>query len=235
LEKNETDQKSTSNATSNLARQLDLIGPSVDDDIRRAISRHGADAVLESAKRQCGRQRGRPKVNEWPELRPIILAEAKDWLAGKDPIAVRTANSIAEEIADKNPGHNRSSTVSRIRRKLNQTPHGRYWQILVCAYRVSEEESYPYARSVRALGELRKIDGHSPWGWMLEQASFHIREYEAKTGEQPPANLSMKEVEAVARKPLRPSKGMMAEMQSDYTVSQGGLLSFSKQQSDEKN
>jgi hypothetical protein len=125
--------------------------------------------------------------------------------------------------------------VTRIRRKLKGDPHGRRWLILVCAYRISEEEGYPYARSIRAIGELRKTDEHSSWGWMLEQASFHIREYEAKTGVRPPANLSIKDVEAVARKPLRPSKGMMPEMQSDYTASQGGLLSFSKQQTDEKN
>src|SRR3546814_19179799 len=73
--------------------KMDLIGPTVADDIRRAIARCGADAVKVAVKNATKAKRGRKKEADWPELRELMEADASEGLAGKDPFDPRSRSA----------------------------------------------------------------------------------------------------------------------------------------------
>lgn len=185
--------------------KFDLVGPTVDDDIRRAITRYGADAVKEAIKRQAKPKRGRKPEKDWLELREVIEADARAWLAGGDPLSSRSNYSIAKDFADKNPGHSHPATMKRIERKLVQK---RAWMTFVTAENFSRA-GYPHAVYIRALEELSKVDSHPVWASILDGARSKIADYEAKMGEPPPAELSMDEVESAGRNALLTLSGMV--------------------------
>lgn len=112
--------------------KFDLVGPTVDDDIRRIIARYGTEAVKQAVKRVTKPKRGRKPEKDWPELREVIESDARDWLAGGDPFSSRSNYSIAKDFADKNPGHSHPATMKRIERKLVQK---RVWMTLVTHHR----------------------------------------------------------------------------------------------------
>src|SRR3546814_11429091 len=101
--------------------KMDLIGPTVDDDIRRAIARYGADAVKVAVKNATKAKRGRKKEPDWPELREIMEADAREWLAGNEPFTTRSNYSIEKELPARNPGHTLVSTQNLIERKLTRS------------------------------------------------------------------------------------------------------------------
>jgi hypothetical protein len=223
LSRNETNPKTRASVIAALSKHVDLVGPAVEDDIRRAINRYGADAVQLTVAKLTKRKRGAPKMNDWVELGPVIEAEAMDWLAGRDPIAARSNYNIAKEFADKNPGHSHPSTMKRIKRKLSKKPHGRHWYILAFAYEKSKD-GYPYGIHLRALEELHKIDEHGFWDGLLDLANCDLQDYEAKIGKGPPTDLSMKEIQDVARKPVPVVNAMLAAADPNSAGMAGGLL-----------
>lgn len=178
--------------------KFDLVGPTIDDDIRRIIARYGTEAVKQAVKRVTKPKRGRKPEKDWPELREVIESDARDWLAGGDPFSSRSNYSIAKDFADKNPGHSHPATMKRIERKLVQK---RVWMTLVTAENFSRE-GYPYAVHIRALEALSEADSHPVWASIRDRAKSDVADYEAKKGEAPPAHMSMKEVEEAARNAL---------------------------------
>lgn len=169
-----------------------LSNRAVDDEIQRAISRFGAEAVKASVKRITKPKRGRrPYQDDWPELREVIEADAKDWLAGGDPFATRTNHSIAKIFADRKPGQSHPSTMKRIERKLADRRR-RITQIV--AWEVSRD-GYPHADHLRAIEGLIRADSHPVWEKVLDSAHSKIAEYESRLGHPPPIDLSMKAVE----------------------------------------
>lgn len=178
--------------------KFDLVGPTVDDDIRRIIARYGTEAVKQAVKRVTKPKRGRKPEKDWPELREVVESDARDWLAGGDPFSSRSNYSIAKDFADKNPGHSHPATMKRIERKLVQK---RVWMTLVTAENFSRE-GYPYAVHIRALEALTEADSHPVWTSIRDRAKSNVADYEAKKGEAPPAHMSMKEVEDATRNAL---------------------------------
>lgn len=178
--------------------KFDLVGPTVDDDIRRIIARYGTEAVKQAVKRVTKPKRGRKPEKDWPELREVIESDAREWLAGGDPFSSRSNYSIAKDFADKNPGHSHPATMKRIERKLVQK---RVWMTLVTAENFSRE-GYPYAVHIRALEALSEAGSHPVWASIRDRAKSDVADYEAKKGEVPPAHMSMKEVEDAARNAL---------------------------------
>lgn len=185
--------------------KLELVGPTVDDDIRRAITRYGKDAVKEAVKRQTTSKRGRKPEKDWPELRELIEVDARDWLLGGDPFATRSNYSIAKDFADRNPGHSYPATMQRIERKLAKR---RAWMTFVTAMNFSRED-YPHASHIRALAAVANADSHPIWAELLESAKSELADYEARNGEPPPAHLSMKDIKDAAitalNSPLKPN------------------------------
>lgn len=183
----------------------ELVGPTVDDDIRRAITRYGKDAVKEAVKRQTTSKRGRKPEKDWPELRELIEADARDWLEGGDPFATRSNYSMAKDFADRNPGHSYPATMQRIERKLAKS---RAWMTFVTAMNFSRE-GYPHAAHVRALEALSGANSHPVWADLLDRARSELADYEARNGEPPPAHLTMKDIKDAAinalNAPLKPN------------------------------
>lgn len=185
---------------------FDLVGPTADDDVRRAIERYGAAAVKEAVQRQTTPKRGRKlEPNDLPELREIFVADAKDWLAGGDPFKTRKDYSIAKTLADRGPSHSHPSTLRRISRKLGKK---RVWQTLVEAMYLGEKD-YPYAAYIRTLKAMR--DQEQEWAFLLDRAQSSVEDYKAKFGNAPPAKMSMEEISVAVRTAF---KGAMVESPS---------------------
>lgn len=177
--------------------QMDLVGPTVNDDIRRAIWRYGAEAVKNAVKEETKAKRGRKQERDWPELREVIQSDARDWLQGIDPFAARSNYAIAKDFAERRPGHNTISTHKRIERKLSKRPYDRRWFTLVTAENLSRD-AFPYAAHLRALEALTDLpEGMTAQVWQtwLDRARATLADYEAREGEAPPAEMTFREVE----------------------------------------
>lgn len=188
------------------APTFDLVGPTLDDDIRRLCARYGTEAVKEAVNRYAKPKRGRKPHKDWLELQSVIEADALDWLNGKDPFTLRSAYSIAKDFADNNPGHSRDATLNRIKRKLSKN---RRWMVLYTATNLSFE-SHPYATHIRALEAFGKLESHPVWVSILNHVNSVLIDYEAKKGEAPPVHMSMKEVEKTTSKMLLTLKALDA-------------------------
>ena len=178
--------------------EYDLVGPTVEDDIRRAINRYGAKAVKDAAKQLTKSKRGRPNLPDYPKLRDVFEADARDWLDGRDPMAERSNYSIAKSFAETNPGQSPISTYQRIERKLAKKPFDRTWIMLVTAEKISRT-SYSWEQHLRVLQELSETDTFSVWTKLFDRAKLDVADYERKNGEPPPTILTMNEVENGAR------------------------------------
>ena len=198
--------------------KYDLVGPTIDDDVRRLIGRYGAQSVKEAATRLTKAKRGRKALRDWAELMPMIDADARDWLTGTDPFAARSNYAMAKIYADENPGHDHASTMQRIERKLRQKRYGRRWYVFVRAMELSGN-GYPYAAHIRALEALSEHDPHPVWPKALNRFRADIADYIAKWG-TPPDELSVRQVEEGALRALPTEKGLsglMGKYLADYS------------------
>ena len=180
--------------------KYDLVGPTIDDDIRRLIGRYGAQTVKEAATRLTKAKRGRKKIPDLAELADVLVEDARAWLVGRDPFAERTGYAIAKAYADTHPGHDHASTMQRIERKLRHKKHGRRWNVLARAMKLSRD-GYPYGSHLRALDELSRFDGHSVWRTIADRLRANVADYSAKWGE-PADELTVKQIEEGAREAL---------------------------------
>lgn len=184
----------------NLSPKLDLVGPTVDDDIRRALIRWGAEAVKSAVERQTKSKRGRRPTKDWPQLRESIVADAAEWLSGGDPLSTRSNYAIAKQFADANPGHSHPATMKRIERKLAKE---RRWLMLATAENMGRS-GYPHAAYLRTLEALSKIGLHEHWASTLSRAQATLADYETRTGVAPEEALSMDDVENASRNAFLP-------------------------------
>lgn len=177
----------------------ELVGPTLEDDIRRVINRYGAAAVREAVAKLTKPRRGRPKISDMRELQPVMQKDAREWLEGGDPFSTRTNYAIAKEYADSRPGHSAVSTCQRIERKLGKKPFDRRWYMLVTAMEITRAE-YPYALHIRALEELAAVENSHPvWRDMLSSALLDIADFGSKLGKPPRNEMTMAEVQSGAR------------------------------------
>lgn len=177
---------------------MDLVGPTVDDDIRRAIWRYGAEAVKEAVKEATKSKRGRREEPDWAELSKIFQDEADEWLAGHDPFANRSSYAIAKEFAKHNPGHSQVSTHKRIERKLSKKSRGRRWWVLHIAWQKSLA-AHPHEAHLRTLKALAELPDGRQWKTPLSNAQGVIADYEAREGAPPVPEMTFREIEDAAR------------------------------------
>jgi hypothetical protein len=186
-----------------------MIGPTVEDDIRRAISKYGKTAVKAAVAELTKPRKGRPDEKDWPGLRHIMEADAREWLDGGDPFATRTNYSIAKEFADRQPGQSHPSTMKRIERKLAKKPYDRRWYMLVTAEHIARD-SYPHSDYIHVLEELSAGDYHDVWSKMLTRAHDQVARYAEINGSPPSPNVPMRKIESVYSdllinpKPIKP-------------------------------
>lgn len=195
-----------------------MLGPTVEDDIRRAIQKYGKKAVQDAVAKLTRAKRGRPNEKDGALLRPYIEADAREWLAGGDPFSARSNYSIAKDFADNRPGHNHPATMKRIERKLAQK---RTWLTHLCAEEMSRD-SYPYTAHLRALEALSTSDDYPVFASLCAQAKSVVTDYEAKHGARPPSNMTMKQVQDATQNAL-----LTVALKLEPKASQGLLGTFS--------
>ena len=201
--------------------KFDLVGPSVDDDVRRAIARYGPVAVKESINRNTRPARGRRPLTDWPELREVLEADAREWLAGGDPFHSRSNYSIAKDFADKNPGHSHPGTMKRIERKLAKK---REFMTLMYAQTISYG-GYPYTAHLRALKAICETNFDPFWASVMDDSNKRLADYGAKMGDVPPTHMSFKEVEYVAINTVLTLRGLGALDRQKGSVDPFGMAS----------
>lgn len=182
--------------------EYDLVGPTVDDDLRRIIRRYGREAVLEAVKRESKRKRGRKAEPDWPELSKTLMEDAKLLLEGGDPFTERSSYSIATAYAEANPGHSRAATHRRILRKLSEK---RVILTLLHAHQISDTH-YPFQAHIDLL---KRISAERPdWAWddVVASAEAAVRDYAAKHG-PPDPQMTMKAIQDGAQSILLPEPG----------------------------
>ena len=79
------------------AAKWDLVGPTIDDDIRRLIGRYGGLAVKEATARMTKAKRGAKMLPDWKELKPWIDEDAKAWLEGRDYLTPEDLQAVYHE------------------------------------------------------------------------------------------------------------------------------------------
>lgn len=180
---------------------FDIVGPQVEDDVRRLIRRYGVEEVRQAVRIETAKKRGRKTVSDWSELLGILREDARIWLDGGDPFTARSNRSIARDFANKRPGHSRDATRDRIMRKLRER---RRYFTLVEAERLSETD-YPYAKNLRTIAALRETGMRRDiWEHLLRIREGSLADYRAKFGE-PPASMTMHELVAEAAKLIVPA------------------------------
>jgi hypothetical protein len=175
--------------------KMQPIGPTVDDDIKRAIERYGRESVQEAIKRLAKRRRGRPPINDWDVLEKYAREDAEDWLAGHDPFLKRKNYQIQVEISGNAPGHSYDATKERIRRRLTDPNYSREDRMYMFATIIGRNR-YSYLRYLEALAWVR--DNVAPEQEITEFLDFvTVRNLKEKTGKDPDPSLTMLEVEKI--------------------------------------
>lgn len=185
--------------------KMDFVGPTVDDDIRRAIWRYGAESVRLAVKEATKPKRGRKPEEDWPELREIFQADAREWLAGGDPFERRSNYSIAKELSKINPGHDPVSTHKRIERKLSKKRGDRKWWTLVFAeiFGLKESPYSAYLRTLEALVKLTEADSSATWQGKYKRACAVVKEYTMREGQEPSAEMTFQQVDKAVQEMTR--------------------------------
>lgn len=181
--------------------QFDLVGPTVDDDMRRLTRRYGVQAAQVALKSQTAGKPGRPHERDWLLLADIIREDAHDWLIGRDPFKTRSSAAIARNFANEHPGQSRDSTVARLKLKLSRSR--RY--ITFCEAERLARAEFPHGQYLRALKALIAT-GRSARLWAEQgcRTSACIVDYTAKFG-RPPPGMTMQQLESGAAEPITPT------------------------------
>lgn len=180
---------------------LRLIGPTVEDDIRRAILTYGKEAVKTAVKKLTASKRGRPPEADWITLRPMVEEDAVLWLDGEDPFIRRTNYAMAKAIADQGAIHNHPATMERIERKLAKKPYDRRHHTITVAVSIARQ-SRPFSQYLNALKALMQIDKSAVWPMLHETALKNISDYEQKVGSAPDPLFTIEELETAIRNAL---------------------------------
>ena len=165
-----------------------LPSQALDDQIKSLIARYGVDALREAVARFAKKKRGRKAEKDWPLLKPWCEQDTADWLAGRDPFALRSNYSVAKDFAQQFPGHDLVATNARIKRKLKANRRG---FMLAGAWQMTER-GYPHKIHLKAL---RDLEDYGPaWEYFLATALDQIARFKERFGELDD-NLSIGEIE----------------------------------------
>lgn len=192
---------------------LGRLGPTVEDDVRRAIQRYGLEEVEAAVKRIGKRRAGRRQIDDMAELRPIFEKDANEWLQGGDPFKWQTNYAIAQDKAKNLKVHQQPAAIDRVERKLRTKPFDRKWHTLVAAWNISFS-MYPFALHMRVLAELANIDPEWLWSEHINDAELLLAAYMRKMGQRPPEKLTMEQV----KEALSPAIGALPFVPKEPTA-----------------
>lgn len=174
----------------------------LDRQLQSLIYRYGAIAVRDTTKRLGKQKRGRKPEPDLALIGPIAKADARDWLDGRQPFALRSNYAIATELTAENPGHNAASTHRRIMGKLAKR---REWMVAYYAWQISEKER-PYADYFRAVEFLAEKQPSFAQTVFAEADTYRgkLERYREIIGE-PPADMTIKEIHAELDRRFKPA------------------------------
>ncbi|MEY5007221.1 MAG: hypothetical protein RL764_537 [Pseudomonadota bacterium] len=156
--------------------------------IARLSSKFGQAAVLKAVEGTKRRKMGRPSEQDWKELHQSMLADARLYLRGGDPLAEKSNYAIAKELSERKPGHSQDSTVRRLLRKLSGK---RLKYVRINALLIAAAE-HPLSVYLNLLSELRNLDPQSTIWQRYEAATEEVlAAYKDVFGVAPPVDASL--------------------------------------------
>jgi hypothetical protein len=186
------DRESGGGISSYLTGQMwrDLVGPDAESDIRRAIERYGAHAVYDAAVKLAKPKRGPRTIDDWSRLKHVTQQDAVEWLAGLDPLKLRTNYAVAQKFAREHPGHSYDSTRDRLEGKLRLE---RKIRMLQEAADLSFAD-HPHKTYLKALKELAALGAEPRHEGGPCDAEWAMLEFEGRFGKRPPARHSFLQI-----------------------------------------
>lgn len=170
---------------------VDLLGPTVTRELRKAIKEHGVLSVQMVVKEIGKIRRGRKPAPDWDLLAPFLERDIEEWLQGGNPFKDHSNYSISQAFAAKHVGHSPSGTAKRILGKL-KNKDSRKVRVLLHAWHRSLR-AYPYNVHLKSLEELSLIQPDGPWELLLDEYRLFLAEYAAQHG-SPPESRTMQEI-----------------------------------------
>ncbi len=168
-----------------LTSEFEPVAPTVESAVSQLISRYGKEAVKTAVLAATKPRRGRRAEKDWPLLAPFIEQDALDWLAGNDPIKLRSNYAVAKKFAERHPGHDQVSTYKRVLPKLAAVK----FLMLAGSWSVSKGSHLLHLKALDALA-----NGDNIWTEIRGYVRQDLERYAQKHGAQPPAEMSMSEV-----------------------------------------
>lgn len=167
-------------------------------EISRLISRYGAKAVREEAKRLGKGQAGRPHERDYWLLKDLIEVDARDWLDGRNPLALRSNKSIASAIARQGGGQSPDATRRRIMRKLSS--YRRAWMIVKAMW-ISELDR-PFATYFQVASEVERLPDYADSiAVLIDLRRGALERYRERYGEPSPTMTILQIAEEAHRPP----------------------------------
>ena len=200
----------------------------LDEEMQSLIARYGSDLVRDSTKRLTKKRKGRKQELDWVKLKDVLQADAIDYLDGKNPFEQRTNYSIANEFADRNPGHNSTATHRRIMRKLSQR---RQFYFMIRAWEHCEENR-PFGDYFRVVEEFSAVD--PKWSAnLLKWSDFRrgqLMRYRDTIGEPVSSmtladiSLALSQLSIINAAPMKvTSRGLLAALASPVPISSSSV------------
>ena len=171
-----------------LTSEFEPVAPTVESAVSQLISRYGKEAVKTAVLAATKPRRGRRAEKDWPLLAPFIEQDAVDWLAGHDPIKLRSNYAVAKKFAERHPGHDQVSTYKRVLPKLAADRRIKFL-MLAASWSVSKGSHTLHLKALDALAHDDNI-----WTEIRGYVRQDLERYTQKHGAQPPAEMSMSEV-----------------------------------------
>lgn len=177
--------------------------PTLESELNRLVHLHGEEAVVRALKRVTRKKGGRKRVFV-AELQSIGFEDARDWLADRNSLKLRSNSKLAARVAEAQPAGTRISAHRTMMRLLSAE---RVLRMFVCAS-ILADVSFPLAVSMEARRQLGVTKGGKPefaeaMTWLAEA---EVESYRRKLGEPSP-EMSLSEIRsaaAAAPEPLRP-------------------------------
>lgn len=154
----------------------------LDGAVRSLVRKHGRQAVLDSVKRNTAKKRGRQAVDDWADAMKYLLADADDWIAGRNPEDRISSYKIAMQLSKQNKSDEKTASFQRIYDKLRPDRRKKY---LTVAYLIGESDG-PWQTGIDALNALTEMEGDQRyWAGTLRAAEQALETYTERLG--PPA------------------------------------------------
>ena len=166
----------------------------VDEGVRHLTMKFGRAAVKEASKRLTKAKTGRKAEQDESELREVYDSDAELWLAGKNPLKLRSNRKIAQDIATRKPGHSSDSTKRRIMQKLSKDRRVKMlWHAALVSRDKHRHENH--IKAVKAALRVVSAGDKKILEYWQKDYSEAVQAYCVFTSNEPPKDWSFKQID----------------------------------------